>query len=72
MSDHTIVQHRKHINTWVWLSSNNLHLETDVVSISQSWNCTLVNPIEEKVEMFNIHVIEFPEVENRDNGEEAI
>lgn len=22
--------------------------------------------------MFNIHVIEFPEVENRDNGEEAI
>lgn len=31
-----------------------------------------MTPIEEKVEQFNIHVIEGPEVEDRDNGEEAI
>ena len=56
----------------MWLSSNNLHSETDVVSTSYSWNCTLVTPIEEKVEKFNIYVIEDPEAEDRDNGEEAI
>ena len=31
-----------------------------------------MNTIEEKVVTFNIHVIEVPEVEDRDNGEKAI